>query len=203
MTLPSNKSLPARLRAGDAHAWNVAGLPPALVVFYVMTASIAGTPARQYLGGDGSATSANGVTTYDGITVPTNGTAAFVLASADTVNWAPGRYQWVLFSVDPANGNRTEIAQGQIRIAANPTGTSPADPRSYNQQVLDQIRTVIQGTTLDDTQMFKIGGRELTKIPRFELMKLEGIFAARVRAERRRRGEFVPTKTVGITFGGR
>jgi hypothetical protein len=51
--------------------------------------------------------------------------------------------------------------------------------------------------------MYKIGGREVTTLSPLDLEKWHGILAARVRAERRRRGEYVPTKTVGIVFGGR
>ncbi len=201
--LPPPQSLPAELRAGDALDWTVqTGLPATSVVFFVLTGVVANSPTRLNIGGNGAATTVGGVTTYSGAAVDAMGLATFSIASATSAAWLDGRYQWVAFAID-ATGRRTAIATGTVRILPDVNGASPADPRSYNQQVLDSIRAVIAGTALDDVQMYKIGGRELTRIPRMELFKQLAIFEARVRNERIRRGENVPTKTAGITFGGR
>ncbi len=192
-TLLPNKSLPEFLRAGDTLAWNLTVPPPAtdalppISVFYVLTAFIANQPVRIQLAS---------------VTVDANGNAAFTLSSPTTAIWQPGRYQWVLFGVDSA-GNRSELAQGVLRVDPDPAGTNPADPRSYNVKLLASIRCLLNGKALDDTIMYKIGGRELTKMPVMDLMKWEALIEARVRRERIRRGEFVCTKTRGILFGGR
>ncbi len=52
--------------------------------------------------------------------------------------------------------------------------TSPTpqpDTRSYNRRLLDQVRAILNGKSLDDVAMYKIGGRELTKIPLPDLLK--------------------------------
>ena len=108
----------------------------------------------------------------------------------------------MLFAFD-LTGQRTQIASGTLRILPDPNGAVPADPRTYNQRMLDQIRAVLAGNALDDVQMYKIGTRELTKVDRMTLLKIEALFESRVRRERIRKGQFAPTATIGITFGGR
>jgi len=195
VTWPANpldpkSALPPWLRAGDAHAWSVqTRLPLGASIFFVLTGVISNVPTRITIGGAGVAVGATGV-------------AAFTLASTDTLNYAPGRYQWVCFGVD-ADAQRFELAQGQIRIEPNPAGTSPVDPRTYNERLLGSIRKLLEGAALDDAVMYKIGNRELTKMPRLDLMKWEAIVEGRVKRARRRRGEKVRSDTIGITFGGR
>ncbi len=202
--LPLNRSLPERLRAGDQHSWTVQAqladgtpLPDGTFLLYVLTGVIQGTPVRQILfqpaGAPGS---------YTGGVQVTGAEASFTLSSTATAAWHPGRYQWICFSLDAA-GDRQQVAEGDIRIEPNPLATVPADPRSFNLRMLEQIRAVLYSNALDDVGMYKIGGRELTKIDRMTLMRQEGLFEARVRDERRRQGQYVPTNTKGITFGGR
>lgn len=197
-TLEPRFSLPFVLRAGDQLAWNVQteNLDPASLLFYTLTAIVGNLPVRQLIG-----TIPTGTPPAGGIPL-TNGVAAFTLTSAQTDAWAPGRYQWVLFAVD-STGNRTELAQGKIRIDPDPAGAAPADPRTENEIMLHQIRCVLKDRTATDVQSYKIGGREMVKMTVKELLDLEGTYAARVRKERERRGEKVRTKTVGILFGGR
>jgi len=195
-TLLPKKSLPEFLRAGDAHAWNLnagartlddaAQLPP-VSVFYTLTAVIANAPVRQQIAA---------------VAVAANGIAAFTLGSTITAAWAPGCYQWVCFGTDAA-GNRFELAQGVLRIEPDPAAANPTDPRSHNVKLLANIRALLQGKSLDDVAIYKIGGRELTKMDLPNLLKWEGLIESRVRRERIRRGEFVKTKTKGIQFGGR
>lgn len=187
-TLLPSASLPPRLRAGDALAWSVqTRLPLGSTVFYVLTGVVSNVPVRIQVAP---------------VNVDASGTAAFSLASTVTKTYQPGRYEWVAFSAD-ADGNRDELAQGQIRILPDPTGTTPVDPRSHNERMLDQIKAVLLNNAMDDVAMYKIGGRELTKVPRETLLKQLGIYEARVLNERRRNGERVPGKNVGITFGRR
>ena len=197
--LQPNQSLPPRLRAGDQHAWTVqTQLAQGTFVFYVFTGVINNVPVRYtLLQPTGTAPGLTG-----GVQVDAAGVAAFSVASAITAKWQPGRFQWVLFSLD-AQGDRQQIAEGEVRIDPDPLALAPADPRSPNEQLLAAIRTLLQGKALDDAQMYKVGNRELTKLPVKDLLYWEAVTEARVRRERVRRGEFVPTKTVGITFGGR
>lgn len=185
------QSLPTELRAGDSLTWSAQTLLPlGSSVFYVLNAVVAGTPTRMRVGGS------------NGVAVDVSGLATFSLFSAETGAWVPGRYQWNAFALD-ANGNRSELAQGTINISPDPAGTTPLDTRTFNQKVLDNIRALLLGKSLDDVAMYKLGGRELTKIPVNELQMWEAQFERRVRSERIRRGERVPSKTLGIAFGGR
>jgi hypothetical protein len=182
------QSLPPRLRGGDLLAFSVqTKLPLGYSLFYILTAVIAGVPTRL---------------TLPTVAVSATGVASFSVPGTTTTAWLQGRYNWLLFQVD-SNGNRDQLAEGEIYIEADPAGTAIPDPRSYNQKLLDSIRCVLAGAVSTDVTMYKIGGREVTKMPRLDLMKWEALIAARVRRERIRRGDFVPTRTLGITFGGR
>jgi len=197
-TLEPKVSLPPRFRAGDQLAWNLQldlnVFAAGTKVFYVLTGVIGNVPVRIFIPA--------GAQPANGIAIDDTGLAAFTLASTDTAGWQPGRYQWVLFAVDSSN-NRTELAQGEITIVADPNGALPADPRTDNEKLLHQVKCLLNGKAENDVQMYKIGQRELTKMTLDELLKWEGILAVRVRKERERRGEKVRTKTVGILFGGR
>jgi len=182
-------SLPPRLRAGDALNFTLqTNLPAGTLVFYVLNGVINRAPTQQNIGGTG-------------IALDATGSAAIAVASSVTAGWAPGRYDWYLFSVD-ASSNREQIATGRIRIEAN-VAIAPIDNRSRNQRMLDAIESVLEGAALDDVSMYKIGGREVTKVPRLELEKQRGIYVARVNAELRRKGGVIASDTIGIRFGGR
>ena len=192
--LPS-LSLPPELRAGDALSFEVqTTLPAGWFLFFVLNAVLNNTPQRILLGRD-----ANG---NNLIAIDANGIAAFTVVSSVTAAWPPGRYQWDAFSVDP-QANRTQLASGVVDLLPDVAGATPVDGRSYNQKALDSIRAVILGTVQDDTMMYKIGTRELTKISRKELLQLEATFEGRVNRERRRRGEILPRRGLAVNFGGR
>jgi hypothetical protein len=197
--LQPKDSFPPRLRAGDEHDWTVqTRLPQGTFVFYVLTGVVNNVPVRYVVAQPGGTPGA-----YTGGTaVDANGVASFTLATTVTGKYLPGRYQWVCFALDPVTGRRDELAQGEIRIEPDPLATVPADPRSRNERLLASIRLVLDGKALDDTQMYKIGNRELTKMPVKDLLYWEGVTEAAVRKERIRRGERVGRKTPGIRFGG-
>jgi hypothetical protein len=186
--LSLKQALPPELRAGDALAFSVqTALVPPSTIFISIAGVIANVATSMKIGGAGVAVDASGV-------------AAFTVASSVTAAWMPGRYAWVAFSLD-GSGNRNELALGQIVILPD-VAAGPVDPRSYNERVLGNLRALIEGKSLDDVFMYKIGSRELTKLSHKELMTQEAIFEDRVRRERIRRGEKLPRKTIGIRFGG-
>lgn len=195
--LPLNQSLPAQLRAGDQHTWSVqTSLDPGTFVFFVLTAIVGNTPVRYFIARPDTTPS------NPAVAVDTNGIASYSLASSVTAGWQPARYQWVAFA-QFAGGNRQQLAQGEMRILPDPAGLNPIDPRSDNQKLLAAIRCLLQGKALDDAIMYKIGERELTRMPIKELLFWEGVVEGRVKRERRRAGEKVPSSTIGIVFGGR
>ena len=186
-------SLPAELRIGDTLSFEVkTTLPPGWFLFFVLNAVINNTPTRIFLGYNGTAPT---------VALDANSLATFNIAGSVTATWTAGRYQWVAFTVD-TSGNREQLALGAVQLLPDPAGATVADTRSYHQRCLDSIRACIAGAVMDDTMMYKIGTRELTKIPRMELLKLESLFEGRVKRERRRRGEILPKRGLGVNFGG-
>ncbi len=176
------------MRAGDLFAWQVqTGLLPGTSVLYFLTGVVNNVPVRIAI---------------PSVFTDASGVASFSVPSATTGTWTPARYQWVCFAVD-SSGNRTELGIGKLLVDPDVGGAAPVDPRSNNEKLLGNVKCLLQGKALDDVIMYKIGTRELTKMPIKELLYWEGILEARVRRERARRGEYVPTKTIGILFGGR
>jgi len=98
-------------------------------------------------------------------------------------------------------GNRTQIAQGAIKILPDLAGSvSPIDPRTQNEITLWAINQLIAGRSVTDVQMYEIGGRKLAKMTIKELMYFRGIVSGWVRKEKKARGERVRPNSVGITF---
>jgi hypothetical protein len=87
-------------------------------------------------------------------------------------------------------------ASGEDGIPMVPPGGS----LGWNRRVLANIRALLEGKTLDDVAMYKIGGRELAKIPIPDLMRLEASLEARVTAQIRRR-KAKEALASRITFG--
>lgn len=187
-----NQSLPPRFRCGDTLTWQTqTTLPVGWYLIYILTQlTSTASPARIQIGTPG------------GVAIDASGVASFSIPGTTTTAWTPGKYEWIAFSLDPS-GNRTQIASGQIRLLPDPNATTVADPRTHNEKVLEQLRALVEGKSLDDVNIYKIGGRELTKMPIMDLLKWQGIYEGRVRNERIRRGKYVRTQTVGVTFGGR
>ncbi len=73
-------------------------------------------------------------------------------------------------------GKWTDLAMLQGgRVSTLPP--SP-DARTYNRQMLDAIRSVLRGKASDDVEMYKIGGRELTRVPWNDLLQAEAHYEA-------------------------
>ena len=184
------------MRAGDQLAATIeTDLPATSTVFWVLTAVIANLPTRQFIPAQPAPPA------LAALPVAADGTVALDVPTSVTLTWAPGRYEWVLLAVD-VSGNRTELAQGKMTVQPDLAGATPADPRSPNEKLLANIKALIDGKALDDVAMYKIGSRELTKMPILELLKWKAIVAGDVRRERIARGEIVPSRTLGVSFGG-
>lgn len=176
------------MRAGDLFAWQVqTQLAAGSAVLYFFTGVVNNVPVRIAI---------------PPVPVDANGVASFSIPSATTGTWTPARYQWVCFAFD-LSGNRTELGIGKLLVDPDVGGATPVDPRSNNEKLLGNVKCLLQNKALDDVSMYKIGTRELTKMTLKELTWWEGVLEGRVRRERARRGEYVPSKTIGILFGGR
>lgn len=184
-----SRAVPPRLQAGDSLEWSVqSGLPLGSSLLIVMTLVGSAPIFSVRLGGGG------------GTAVDAEGVATFSATSDTSKTWLPGRYVWLAAGFD-ADGKRTTLATGATIVDPDLAGDTPIDPRSYNEKMLAQIRALLQGKMLDDVAMYKIGTRELTKIPLDELRRAEADYEARVKREYRRKAG-KPAQTARITFGG-
>lgn len=106
------------------------------------------------------------------------GDDGFIVAPASqTALWPPGS---VAFSLrkNSKNGDITEVMSGFLTImpdiAALPAGT---DTRSQNRRTYDAICAVIENRASRDQESYKIGNRELKRMPISDLLKLRSRYA--------------------------
>jgi hypothetical protein len=187
-------ALPQRCVAGDTLDVTVeTSLTPGTLVGAILTGAPNGTPTRYRIGCD--------PTSFAPIVqVQADGSFELTALPSDTSPWLPGNYRWIILSLD-SSGNRTTIAEGEIWIAPDPNGTTVADQRSRSERILANLDALIEGRSLDDVGMYKIGGRELTKMTIRDLVYFRGMYAGKVKRERARRGERVQSSTVPVVFG--
>ncbi|MCX5619912.1 hypothetical protein [Bombella pollinis] len=112
-----------------------------------------------------------------------------VLASAAvTKEWLPGNVAYSLRKTEK-NGDISEISSGSMLILPDisslPAG---ADTRSQNRRTYDAICAVIENRASRDQQEYKIGNRELKRLPISDLLKLRAVFGSFVAQENGRAG---------------
>lgn len=117
------------------------------------------------------------------------GDDGFIVApTSETARWAPGS---VAFSLRKTarNGDITEIMSGFMTImpdiASLPDG---ADTRSQNRRTYDAICAVIENRASRDQESYRIGNRELKRMPISDLLKLRAQYASFVAQENGRGG---------------
>jgi hypothetical protein len=185
------RSIPLSLRAGDAHAWEIAlpWVPTGTVTLsYVLTGVVCGVPTRIIINSGDIAEALNVFT----MTVP----------SSESKAWTPGSYEWLCFLTD-SSGNRHPIAEGHVKILPDVAGSAnPIDPRTDNEKTLWAVNQLIKGRAVADVNMYEIAGRKLAKMTIKELMYFRGVVSAWVRKERKARGQYVRPNAVGVNFRG-
>ncbi|WP_116134334.1 hypothetical protein [Tropicimonas sp. IMCC34043] len=161
---------PPRLTAGDSWGWTApqafaAYPPPDFALSYSF---------RPEAGGEILTAVATWGDTY-----------SVSLPAAQTAPLAPGRYLWAAVVENDATGARITLGRGAIEVEADPMA-STQDTRSSAARILAAIEDLIAGRVNKDAESYSIEGRSLTRTPIDGLIRLEGIFRARVAAERRR-----------------
>lgn len=175
------------IRAGDTVHWERAcnDYPPS--EGYALAYAFVSRDATFQVNGSMIAT---GSQNYE-ITIP----------AATTAAWAPGWYRWQAYINDKA-GNRYTIGEGKVEVLPNlqalPAGF---DERESDEITLDNINALIQGKSTSDVKEYRVFERELQHYSWKELLNLKSVFEQRVRALRIRRGEVLPKRTVGVSFG--
>ena len=129
------------------------------------------------------------------------------LSPAQTAACVADTYEFVAVLSQAADSGDGEIAQQvtlvlqSVKVLPNlATATAPVDTRSYVKKTLDIIQAAIAGDDRPDVLEYMIQGRSIRKNSRSELLQMEALFRYRYDAERRARGEYVPSRSGGFRF---
>ena len=165
-TVPSSE--PGQLAAGETWHWTKAfpGFTPAegwSVTYYIQG------PGRLVIAGTPLSPTQN----YD-----------FVATAAATAQLPPGRYEWD--AVATLSAEKHIAAHGILLVTPNFATAVAGALQTDNELMLAAIRAKLSTRVSDDNliEQYGIHGRTVAKMPTIDLVKLEGIYAARVRAER-------------------
>ncbi len=101
--------------------------------------------------------------------------------ASTTASWAPGFYSWTAYVTK--SGERHIVGSGHMEILPNPVSASASDARSHVKRLLDAIEAVLEGRVTKDVESYTIGGRQLTRIPIPELLRLRDKYKAEYRRE--------------------
>lgn len=100
-----------------------------------------------------------------------------------TSAWLAGEYRWYLFAF--SDQNKHEVCTGRVRILPNLENIESDDVRSHAEIMLDAIKQILAGRVQKDVESYTTeDGRQLTKIPIVELVKMEKRYNRLVRRER-------------------
>jgi len=153
--------IPTSIAAGDTLAFYVAG---------------GETPADDGWTGSatlyGPATGAATVTAYG---------ADFLVTFPATVTAAAGAGDFRIAVMATKATARHTIRTGTVRLNVNPGTVTTTGGLEHCQRTLTLIETALEGRLTTDMESYSIGGRSITKIPVVELIKLQGIYRAKVR----------------------
>lgn len=155
-------------------------------------ASAVDTPASTWTG----AATLTGPSTVRA-TVSASGDAFLVtFSAANTAKLPVGDYQYLVTAAKA--GERYTIAQGRIRINANPATIKGDEALEHCQKMLAAIRCVLEGRATSDHESYTIGGRSISRVSFAELRRAEVAYAARVRALQNK-GRARPNTAVAFT----
>lgn len=176
---------PREITAGDLWAWRrddlAADYPPADYTLKYFGVSRAASPI-----------------TFDLVAQASQGGYLVSVPSATTAAIAAGEYDWTAVIVRNADNARVEVDEGRWTIEADPI--AGADPRSYQERLLDAIEAVLEGKVTKDVSSYSIEGRQLVKIPIPELMEIRDKMRRELAAEERRRSGAGRLKTHPVNF---
>lgn len=185
---------PTELRAGDSWNWTRqwADYPSGQYsLSYILN-----SPSNRFVFPAGGITPDQDAVTFD-----------IQLSPAQTTPCVADTYEFVAVLSQAADGTDGNIAQQvtlvlqSVKVLPNlATATAPVDTRSFVKKTLDIIQAAIAGDTRPDVLEYMIQGRSIRKNSRAELLQMEALFRYRYDAERRARGEYVPSRSGGFRF---
>jgi hypothetical protein len=99
----------------------------------------------------------------------------FTATAAVTAAYVAGDYQWQVTATKTTT--RYTIAEGWVTLLDNISGRFALyDNRSHAKKVLDAIEAVIEGRASLDQMSYAIAGRQLSRTPIPDLMKLRSLY---------------------------
>ena len=127
------------------------------------------------------------------VTIPSSGTGG-----SNTIE--PGMYTLAGYVEGSGAfaGQRYQVHRSVVRVTPDVGAAQPGELQSKAERNLAAIDAVIEGRITSDVESYTIAGRQVTKIPIGDLMKLRSRFAAQVRRQRNP-GRF--GRAVGVQFG--
>lgn len=159
------RGVPARLTAGDSWRWSSA-LPAQAGVSLVVV-------LRPATGG------AN-VEIPAGVTDGERMVDWPPLSSRDV---APGLYHWAEVLTRAEDGARWTGGTGRVEVLPDPMGAG-GDLRTRAERILDAIDARIEGRANADCDAYTIEGRSISRTPLDILLRVRGVYARKVAAER-------------------
>lgn len=93
----------------------------------------------------------------------------FTVTSAESADFAPGKYHWQLEITETASGNRIVVDIGDF-TAIPDMDNNQADPRIHAEIMIDKIESILEGKADADVSSYSIAGRSITKMTFEELM---------------------------------
>jgi hypothetical protein len=90
---------------------------------------------------------------------------------------------WQAYIIRDSDSERVKVDEGYWEVIAD-RDTDTADPRSFEQKALDNIKALFEGRLTKDVSSFSIAGRQITKMDTEELTRLLEYFEAGVALER-------------------
>jgi hypothetical protein len=103
-------------------------------------------------------------------------------AATTTALWGAGEYSW--FSWVEKAGERYQVDDGTVTIAANPATAAIYDSRSQAEVALDAVNAVLANRATLDQRRYSISGRELERMSPGELLELRSALRIDVMRER-------------------
>lgn len=111
---------------------------------------------------------------------------AVTISAATSAAYVAGDYEWSAY-VSKGSGaglERYQVDSGKLKVKPNVAGyTAAYDNRSHAKKVLDAIEAVIEGRATKDQESYSIAGRQLSRTPIADLLKLRDRYKAEYRRE--------------------
>ena len=123
---------------------------------------------------------------------------AVSVAPTDSATWADGDYDYQAYVTNGADRYTVEV--GRIRVLQNLATQATVDNRSHNQKMLDAIVSLLENRATADVDEYSIDNVHLKKMPVQDLETWRARYEYRVRVDRLRAGEALPSKSVGVQF---